>query len=374
MSDDSDRTMMRRAPAHDEPGVEPMVHMLVIEAPGEAPRRIPLNDKVLRVGRVQENDIVLPSAEISRAHCSFVLSNRDALVTDLGSTNGCYFNGERVRGSLALGPGGRLRLGPYAITHLHGPRAQLERGDELERELAKAGRYVLSLLPAPILEGPVRVAWRFVPCIGVGGDGFGYRTLADGRFIVWLMDVAGHGASASMLAVSVMNTLREGSPAGADPGDPGAVLAGLNAAFQMDRHDGLYFTIWYAVYDPRVRSLRFASAGQHAAFLGLPGQTPVPLATRNPGIGLAAAGRVFAEAQTEVPSGARMTLFSDGAFEVRARDGTQLTLRDFVPHLAAPPVPGLAEPDRLLAAISATARSGPLEDDVAILSLDFAGS
>ncbi|MES2710685.1 MAG: FHA domain-containing protein, partial [Pseudomonadota bacterium] len=253
MSDDSDRTMMRRAPAHDDSGTESMLHMLVIEAPGETPRRVALGESALRVGRVASNDIVLPSAEISRAHCSFALVGGDAIVTDLGSTNGCYFNGERVMGSLALGPGSRLRVGPYAITHLHGPRAQLERGDELERELAKAGRYVLSLLPAPISDGPVRVDWRFVPCIGVGGDGFGYRTLPDSRFIVWLMDVAGHGASASMLAVSVMNTLREGSPAGADPGSPSAVLAGLNAAFQMERHGGLYFTIWYAVYDPAAR-------------------------------------------------------------------------------------------------------------------------
>ena len=371
MSDDSDRTMMRRAPAPDDAGADPMSHMLVIEAPGEAPRRVPLKDKVLRVGRVPDNDIVLPSGEISRAHCSFALVCEEAVVTDLGSTNGCYHNGERVVGSLALRPGARLRLGPYAVTHLHGPRAQLERGDELEREMAKAGRYVLALLPPPITTGPVRVDWRFLPCIGVGGDGFGYRSLPDGRFIVWLMDVAGHGAGASMLAVSVMNTLREGSPAGADPGDPAAVLAGLNAAFQMDRHGGLYFTIWYAVYDPGVRALRFASAGQHPAFLGLPGETPAPLATRNPGIGLVPPGRIFAEAPMQVPAGARLSLFSDGAFEVQARDGTQRTLRDFVPHLAVEPVSGMAEPDRLLAAIRSIARPGPMEDDVAILSLDF---
>ncbi|MES2710686.1 MAG: SpoIIE family protein phosphatase, partial [Pseudomonadota bacterium] len=119
------------------------------------------------------------------------------------------------------------------------------------------------------------------------------------------------------------------------------------------------------------RRLRFASAGQHAGFLGLPGQAPAPLYTRNPGIGLVATGRVFADAETSVPPGARLTLFSDGAFEVQARDGTQRTLRDFLPHLEAPPVPGLSEPDRLLAAIHDSTRPGPLEDDVAILSLDF---
>ncbi|MBR0654832.1 PP2C family protein-serine/threonine phosphatase [Plastoroseomonas arctica] len=371
MSDESDRTMMRRVPAQDDAGAEPLLHMLVVEAPGEAPRRVALGAAPLRVGRVPDNDIVLPSSEISRAHCTFALRGDEAMVTDLGSTNGCYLNGVRIHGSEALRSGARLRLGPYAITHLHGPRTQLERGDALERDLAKAGRYVLALLPPPITDGPVRVDWRFLPCIGVGGDGFGYRALPDGRFIVWLMDVAGHGAGASMLAVSVMNTLREGSPAGADPGNPAAVLAGLNGGFQMDRHGGLYFTIWYAVYDPGTRMLRYASAGQHAAFLGLPGTEPIPLSTRNPGIGLAAPERVFGEATALVPEGARLTLFSDGAFEVQARDGTQLTLRDFIPHLAAPPEPGMSEPERLLAAIRDSSRPGPMEDDVAILSLDF---
>jgi hypothetical protein len=60
MSDDSDRTMMRR-PAHEDTGAEPMLHMLVIEAPGEAPRRLPLRQATLRLGRVADNDIVLPS-------------------------------------------------------------------------------------------------------------------------------------------------------------------------------------------------------------------------------------------------------------------------------------------------------------------------
>lgn len=371
MSDESDRTMMRRRSVDDTVGGEPLLHMLVIEAPGEAPRRVLLGETPLRVGRIPGNEIILPSTDVSRAHCTFELRGDEAVVTDIGSTNGTYLDGVRILGSLALRSGARLRLGPFAITHLRGPRAELERGDELERELARAGRYVLALLPAPIADGPVRVDWRFHPCIGVGGDGFGYRILPNGRFIVWLMDVAGHGAGASMLAASVMNTLREGSPAGADANDPSAVLAGLNAGFQMDRHGGLYFSIWYAVYDPPTRVMRYAAAGQHPAFLGLPGTTPIPLATRNPGIGLAAPGRVFSEAAVQVPAAARLTLFSDGAFEVQSRDGTQLTLRDFIPHLAAAPVPGMAEPERLLAAIRASARPGPMEDDVAILSLDF---
>jgi hypothetical protein len=38
--------------------------------------------------------------------------------------------------------------------------------------------------------------------------------------------------------------------------DPGQVLTALNDAFQMERHNNMYFTIWYGVYDTAARSLR----------------------------------------------------------------------------------------------------------------------
>jgi phosphoserine phosphatase RsbU/P len=57
--------------------------------------------------------------------------------------------------------------------HSKGYIAQLERNEayrqlaesqrQLADEVAQAAKYLLSLLPAPIPTGPVRVDWRFVP-------------------------------------------------------------------------------------------------------------------------------------------------------------------------------------------------------------------
>ncbi|HEY4253988.1 MAG TPA: SpoIIE family protein phosphatase [Roseomonas sp.] len=367
MADETERTMVRHILPENEAGPDAPLHLLVVEAPGEAPRRVPLGRAPVRIGRVAGNDIVLPGSEISRAHCLIALEGEEVIVTDLGSTNGCILDGARIVAPAVLRPGARLRLGPFAITHLRGPRAELERGQDIERDLAKASRYVQALLPPAIADGPVRVDWRFLPSAGIGGDGFGYRMLPDGRFAVWLLDVSGHGAGAALLAASVMNALRQGGTAGGgEAGDPAAVLAGLNAGFQMDSHGGLYFSLWYGVYAPALRRLRFAAAGHHPAWLGAE-----PLWTRNPAIGLAEPDWRFAVAEAAVPPAARLVLFSDGAFEVRAPDGRQLGLPDFLPHLAAPPVPGVAEPARLLAAAQAAARPGAMEDDVSILVLDF---
>ena len=74
----------------------------------------------------------------------------------------------------------------------------------------------------------------------------------------------------------------------------------------------------------------------------------------------------------KLPPGSRLHLFSDGAFEIITADDRQLTIGDFLPVLAAPPQPGLPEPERLWRAVRNASRPGPLDDDVSLLTLDFA--
>jgi sigma-B regulation protein RsbU (phosphoserine phosphatase) len=49
--------------------------------------------------------------------------------------------------------------------------------------------------------------------------------------------------------------------------DPAEVLATLNAMFPMEDNAGMYFTMWYGVFDTLSRCLDFASAGHHPAYL-----------------------------------------------------------------------------------------------------------
>ena len=72
-------------------------------------------------------------------------------------------------------------------------RKLAESQKQLADEVAQAAKYVCSLLPEPIKEGPVRVDWRFVPSTQLGGDSFGYHWLDDEHFAVYLLDVSGHG-------------------------------------------------------------------------------------------------------------------------------------------------------------------------------------
>lgn len=60
-------------------------------------RRISLDRKHLRIGRLAENDIVLRDAQISRQHAELRLASGQWRILDLGSTNGLHFKGKRVR-------------------------------------------------------------------------------------------------------------------------------------------------------------------------------------------------------------------------------------------------------------------------------------
>jgi hypothetical protein len=371
-SRDADSTMTSRpSRTLDEPELPCTV--LVLIGPEGRRHRVRVGETSFRVGRVFGNDIVLPDAEVSRTHCVIEPNGRGVVVSDLGSTNGTWRDGRRADLPVSLEPGESVQIGRWTIFCDRCTPREMQRAEEVERELDRAGQYVQALLPRPISEGPVRVDWRFLPCASIGGDAFGYRFLDDRRFAVFMMDVAGHGAGSALLAASVMNLLRERSngPMAPDQAEPAAVLGALNGMFQMDQQGGLFFSAWYGLYDLEARRLAFAGAGHHPGFLRAPGSSPVPLGTRNPAIGVIPEVS-FRSDVASVPSGSRLILFSDGTFETVGPDGRQRGLADLLPALAGPDVAGFSEPERLLAAARAGARPGPFEDDVSILALDFA--
>ena len=88
---------------------------LRVVSPGVAPREFPVRAPSVRIGRGEENDLVLPDSRISRAHGLLSARQGGLVYTDLGSTNGSFVNGTRVS-EVALGPGDVLRLGDSTVT------------------------------------------------------------------------------------------------------------------------------------------------------------------------------------------------------------------------------------------------------------------
>src|SRR5262249_50988552 len=63
-------------------------------------------------GRGTDCDLRLPVSDVSRHHCIIRLGIGEAAVVDLGSSNGTYLNGQRVRSQAALKSGDELKVGP----------------------------------------------------------------------------------------------------------------------------------------------------------------------------------------------------------------------------------------------------------------------
>jgi len=350
---------------------ENRAHCLEVVGSLEASQRYVVGPDGVRIGRTAPCDIVLPDSGISRAHCALSIANNHLIVTDLGSTNGTFVEGDRVQGSVELPVGGILQIGSHVFRHEWRTRGEIAKAEEGDRELQRAASYVQALLPPPITEGPIRANWTYLPSARLGGDAFGYGTLPDGKFVAYLIDVAGHGAGAAMHGVAVMNQLRQRSLPGADMAEPGQVLATLNALFQMEEHAGLYFTIWYGVFDPASRTICFANGGHHPAYLvPIDRSEAMPLKVRGGMIG-AMPGLSYRTGTIDVPPGASLYLFSDGVFEIVTTDEQEWSLDDFLPLLTAPPELDKGEAQRLLESVSRKARPGGFDDDFSLVVFEF---
>ena len=74
-------------------------------------RRFPIKVPVVNIGRGDYNDIVIGDASVSTIHAKLQRRETVWVLTDLGSTNGTYVEGERLTGETALTPGTTLRFG-----------------------------------------------------------------------------------------------------------------------------------------------------------------------------------------------------------------------------------------------------------------------
>ena len=69
---------------------------LHIEQPGNPPITMPVSGGELRLGRADDNDVVLVADEVSRHHARLRLHNGDYLLIDQNSLNGTYVNRQRI--------------------------------------------------------------------------------------------------------------------------------------------------------------------------------------------------------------------------------------------------------------------------------------
>ncbi|MGV8118765.1 MAG: PP2C family protein-serine/threonine phosphatase [Candidatus Xenobiia bacterium LiM19] len=252
-------------------------------------------------------------------------------------------------------------------------RTIVETQKMLQNELSQAAEYVISLLPEP-QSGTVATAWRFIPSIELGGDSFGYYWLDDDHFVIFLLDVCGHGVGAALLSISIMNIIRSGSLPATDFHDPGAVLAALNERFQMEKQHDMYFTIWYGVYNNKTRQIVFGSGGHPPSIL-ISSLSESEHSFRN----LSSQGSpigwdtdsIYTVDTCRCEVGSRLYIFSDGVYEFRKPDGSMMAYKEFTELISSMQKDGDLTIRRIVDSVCAIQGSESFEDDFSLIEVTF---
>jgi phosphoserine phosphatase RsbU/P len=250
----------------------------------------------------------------------------------------------------------------------------METQEILNNDLLEAAEYVRSLLPEALSMGPIAARWCFIPSTHLGGDAFGYHWLDDDHFVMYLLDVCGHGVGAALLSISIMNMIRSGSLPNATFHDPGSVLKALNERFQMDTQHDKYFTIWYGVYHKGTRRLVFGSAGHPPPVLitGPSGKESIVQKLKAVGAPIGwDIDNIFENASCQCDDSARLYIFSDGTYEIKKSGGALMTHQEFTEVLAASAEKGTGALDEIVSAVRGIQGSESFDDDFSLLEITF---
>lgn len=291
------------------------------------------------------------------------------------------WGGDPYNKSIAISEGDQLRLSPRKsfdrwreIVHRRSEpwsSSETESAGSLRRHLVEslyrrtrgalrmAETLQRSLLPESI---PTLDNWRlsahYEPAAGdnVGGDWYDAFELRDGRLVVLVGDVAGHGIAAAGTMAALRNALRAQLFAGAAPAE---ALEQLNE-FCLHMLRGAFATVIAARVDLGSGRVEAASAGHLMPYLTNSSAPAVPAPIKlSPPIGVK--GVKYTPSTFTVEPGHGVVLFSDGLVERRGEsidDGLDLLAENL----------GRAG-DTTATEIWTAMASGHTDDDVTIITL-----
>ncbi len=202
-------------------------------------------------------------------------------------------------------------------------QSQLEKATKtLQAEVDEAADFIHQKLPPRFEDEQFKLDWEFLACSQLGGDMFGFEKIGDRQFMIYLLDVAGHGIGASLLAVSAQNTLRQFMSKVQGIVSPASILSHLNNHFEMSLNQDRFFTMWCGVIDLDDRVMHYANAGHPAPVLFSCGQEPNALSQSSLMIGVSQ-DAPYTDLQVTLPPESRLILYSDGIIEEINNDDEQ---------------------------------------------------
>ena len=266
--------------------------------------------------------------------------------------------------------------------------SQLDAANQrMTRDLEAAARVQQSLLPSGKLDlQQVRFGWKYTPCAELAGDFLNYFPLDDNHVGMYVVDVSGHGAASSLLAVAIGRFLTQHASASSllvrrDPTTatlcitpPAAVAAELNRLFPMEGQGGLYFTLLYGVLNTATRELRTVSAGHPPLVYHPSGGKPELAQAEGFPIGIVDEAE-FEEKVLALQPGDRVYFYSDGVPEAMNAQLEQFANERMLAELERSSVKPVADGvEELFEAVQRWCTPNGPKDDVSILGCEIGGN
>jgi serine phosphatase RsbU (regulator of sigma subunit) len=235
---------------------------------------------------------------------------------------------------------------------------------EHEADLAAAHAMQQVFIPT---RPPVVPGWTFEsiyqPVIEIGGDVFGWRPAAGGRWHFWLADATGHGAAAALLTALAAQLFRQACET---EREPVAILSAVNREFCQVFRGRAFMTACCALIDADGH-LTFAGAGHPPLLVRRAHGIVDAFASHGTILGLRD-GDGLEQSHTTLESGDTALLYSDGLFAFKKRDGDRFASEDLREALRAI-TPGAAFFDRVLTNLRDRSNGESCGDDIAAIAL-----
>lgn len=193
---------------------------------------------------------------------------------------------------------------------------------ELEKELDVAEGIQKGLLPAdsPEIEG-FELLGVCTPCEAVGGDSYDYILLDDGRWLITIADVVGHGVPAAMLMANLYATLRSHSQYDYELT---SMVARVNDFIHRSTDTSQFITMFCGILDPASGEFTFTNAGHNPPYLvrvnADPDETVVPMTEGGIPLGMMPSVP-YSSGSVTMDKGDILFLFTDGVSEVMNEEG-----------------------------------------------------
>jgi serine phosphatase RsbU (regulator of sigma subunit) len=239
----------------------------------------------------------------------------------------------------------------------------------LERELAIAHDIQMSMLPRPLPErSDVAIAGTLKPARSVGGDLYDFWIAGDRLWFI-VADVAGKGVGAALYMAVVKALFRASAHGGVSVAE---VAERLNREIARDNESMLFVTAMFGTLTLATGDVVIVDAGHNPALLIAPHTPPrEPVIPKSIALGVVEdAG--FTEGRFQLPAGATLVLYTDGATDARSTTGEMFGAKRLHAAIAGD---AAKRPVDLVSSTTATierfAAGAPPEDDVTLLALSL---